>query len=597
MNYKLFLPFLIFCSLATGQTQSQKKWWKPSQHEFNVIEGQAWPDEAPSPYNRLPNRIASEVAPQIWASGKNSAGLMIRFRSNAEEIKIRYSLNDKIPLQMDHLPATLMSGLDMYAIDSDGEELYCAPDRNFSDPVIYSYSNLNPNGVYHDRGYEYRLYLPHYNEVMSMEIGVDEKAFFEPLPIRKEKPIVVYGTSIAQGACASRPGVAWTSILARKMDRPLINLGFSGYGRLDLSMINLMSEIDAKIYIIDCMPNLTPNVWEIHNIENHEEIKVRILRAVKTIREKQPQIPILLVDHAGYTEGMTSEKKKRAFMGVNEMQHQAFQELKRQGVDKIFYLTKEEVGLGKDDNVDGLHPADLGMMKYGLAYEKKLRSILNEPTGFAKTTHPITQNREPGNYDWEIRHREILDLNQSENPPKIIFIANSIIHFWGGVPKAKIIREPQSWKQIFNPLGMRNFAYGWDRIENVLWRVYHGELDGFEAEKILVMIGTNNIHINNDEEILEGLHLLMKVIKSRQPSAEITFLGLLPRRDYESRIKILNFEIAQLASDMGLSYGDLGSIFLNSEGIIDESLFSDGLHPNAKGYLRLGEVLKPIIKK
>lgn len=597
MNHKFIWTFFLLFSLSIGYAQSKKKLWKPSDHEFEVVEGQAWPLQTPSPFNRLPNKIASEIPPQIWALAKNSAGLMIRFRSNAEEIKIRYRLNDKIPLQMGNLPATLMSGLDMYAIDSDGEELYCAPERTFGEVVIYSYSNLNPNDIYHDIGNEYRLYLPNYNEVVSMEIEVDEKAYFEPLPVRKEKPIVAYGTSIVQGACASRPGMAWTSILSRKMDRPLINLGFSGYGNLDLSIIELMSEIDAKIYIIDCMPNLTSNLWKTHNVDGYGSLKDRILKAVSTLRKNQPHIPILMVDHAGYTESLTSEKKKREFIDVNEIQHQAFQELKRRGLNKIFYLKSEEIGLGKDDNVDGLHPTDLGMMKYAMAYEKKLRSILNEPIGVAKTTNPITQYREPENYDWENRHREILDLNQSKNPPKIVFISNSIIHFWGGFPKAKISIEPQSWSQSFNPLGMGNYAFGWDRIENVLWRIYHGELDGFKAKEILVMIGTNNIHINNDEEILEGLSLLMKGIKSRQPSAEITFMGLLPRRDYEPRIKILNFKIAKLASENSLYYGDLGYVLLNSEGKIDESLFSDGLHPNSKGYHRLREVLIPLINK
>jgi lysophospholipase L1-like esterase len=144
---------------------------------------------------------------------------------------------------------------------------------------------------------------------------------------------------------------------------------------------------------------------------------------------------------------------------------------------------------------------------------------------------------------------------------------------------------------------MVNFAFGWDRIENVLWRIYHGELDGFKAKEILVMIGTNNIHINNDEEILEGLSLLMKGTKSRQPSAEITFIGLLPRKDYERRIKKLNYKIAKLASENRLHYSDLGYILLNSEGKIDESLFSDGLHPNSKGYLKLREVLISLVNK
>ena len=77
------------------------------------------------------------------------------------------------------------------------------------------------------------------------------------MPLSMEKPVVVYGTSIAQGACATRPGLAWTAILERKLDRPLINLGFSGSGQLEKSVIDLMAEIDAKLYILDCLPNLT----------------------------------------------------------------------------------------------------------------------------------------------------------------------------------------------------------------------------------------------------------------------------------------------------------------------------------------------------
>ena len=99
---------------------------------------------------------------------------------------------------------------------------------------LFFFLNLNANDGYHDRGREYRLYLPLYNQVTWMEVGVAKDVYFEPLPVRKEKPIVVYGTSIAQGACASRPGMAWTSILGRKMDRPLINLGFSGFGTFDM---------------------------------------------------------------------------------------------------------------------------------------------------------------------------------------------------------------------------------------------------------------------------------------------------------------------------------------------------------------------------
>ncbi|MAJ51925.1 MAG: acetylhydrolase [Flammeovirgaceae bacterium] len=593
-NIFIFYGF-IFCHLAMSQSDSNFKWWNPTAHEFQVIEGQAWFDEVQESYDRLPHRVVDKVDPEIWGLSKHSAGLMIRFRSNAKEIKIRYQTQDENLRYMDHMSTTGVSGLDLYAINSDGMEVWCAAGRTFGDTITYAYGLLNPNDGYHDRGREYRLYLPLYNQVNWMEIGVDEQVYFEPLPVRKELPIVVYGTSIAQGACASRPGMAWTSILGRKMDRPLINLGFSGSGTFDVPVIDLMSEIDAKIYVLDCLPNLSAYNWKNLEIENELELKERILLGIKTLRKRQPMVPILLVEHAGYTQAIVSEKKKIEFSQVNQVQQQVFHELKKQGMENIFYLTKEEIGLKMDDTVDGIHPTDLGMMKYAAGYEKKLRDVLKEPTGISLTTFPITQYREPENYDWENRHREILRLNHSKNAPRSVFFANSIIHFWGGIPQTKIRTEQASWDKFFTPLGLRNYAYGWDRIENLLWRVYHGELDGFDAEKIMVMIGTNNLHINTDEEILEGLHLLMDAIKIRQPKSEITLIGLLPRRDYESRIKILNFQIAQLASEVSISFSDLGYIFLNKENRINEAFFSDGLHPNSKGYLRLRNVVKTLL--
>jgi hypothetical protein len=89
-----------------------------------------------------------------------------------------------------------------------------------------------------------------------MKIGVPEDKNFSPLPLNKKKPIVVYGTSIAQGACASRPGMAWTAILGRRMNIPLINLGFSGNGKLEKEMLDLIAEIDAEVYILDCLQNM-----------------------------------------------------------------------------------------------------------------------------------------------------------------------------------------------------------------------------------------------------------------------------------------------------------------------------------------------------
>jgi choline-phosphate cytidylyltransferase len=135
------------------------------------------------------------------------------------------------------------------------------------------------------------------------------------------------------------------------------------------------------------------------------------------------------------------------------------------------------------------------------AVERKVREILRIPEGDLSTTKPVTQRREPNNYEWQKRHRDILSLNQS-NPPRRVILGNSITHFWGGEPKGPSVRGMETWEKIMRPAGFHNLGYGFDRIENVLWRVYHGELDGYKAEEVVLMIGTNNIGINNDNEIV-----------------------------------------------------------------------------------------------
>lgn len=588
---KVFLSFFLFTLLIPAvfsQTQANLKWWNPAEHDFPVVEGQAGAHEAQDPYHRLPLKAKETVREAVWNLSMHTAGLMIRYRSNADNIIVRYAVKGDIA--MNHMPATGVSGVDLYAIDSDGKQLWCRGSRTFSDTIVYRFNGLRPNDPYHELGREYRLYLPLYNSVEWLEIGTPAESYFNPLPLRLEKPIVVYGTSIAQGACASRPGMAWTSILSRKLDRPLINLGFSGNGRLEKEVIDLLTEIEAKIYILDCLPNLD-NI----KLFDKEELTSRILTSVRRLREKRPGVPVLLTDHAGYTNDLITPGNRESYTLANQIQKEAFGQLKAEGYQDVYYLSKEEINLKLDDMVDGVHPSDLGMAHYAEAYEKKLRLILKEPIGDASTTQACIQYREPGNYDWENRHRDILEINQSA-PPKMVILANSIVHFWGGLPRTKLIREEASWENVFTPAGVRNYAYGWDRIENVLWRVYHGELDGFAAEKIVLMIGTNNLHLNTDEEILEGLKMLVEAIKIRQPKSEIFLMGLLPRRKYEERIAKLNLQIAQVAGTANVTYGDLGVIFLNAEGTLEESLFSDGLHPNAAGYQKLSPLLQSVLK-
>ena len=589
MNKHLYIFFLLaFLHVTVGYSQeSNYVWWNPAKNPLPSIEGQAWKD-VKNPYDRLPARAEKLVRQDVWDLSQNSAGLMLRFKSNSDQIMVRYKVSGE--QAMPHMPATGVSGVDLYAVGTDGKWLWCAGKYSMGDTIEYRFKGLAPNDTYHQKGREYHLYFPLYNNVQWMEVGVPKGTLFNPLPARKEKPIVVYGTSIAQGGCASRPGMAWPAIVGRKLDRPLINLGFSGNGRLEKEVISYIEEIDAKMFVLDCLPNLDAS-----DAAKSEQVKNLVIQSVKQLRQKNLSTPILLVEHCGFSDEAINPSHKLIYTAINQAQREAFEQLKSEGQNNLYLLSKEEIGLSMDATVDGIHPNDLGMQQYANAYEKVMRTILSEPLGAQTTTQPSIQNRDANVYDWDNRHQEILTLNKIK-PPRIVFLGNSITHFWGGEPKTSIVNGLDSWNQFMEPLGVRNFGYGWDRIENVLWRVYHDELSGYEAAQVVILIGTNNISFNSNAEIIEGLQFLIQAIKVRQPKADILLMGIYPRRKVEEKISELNQGLVKVSGLMNVRYLDPGKVLLDANGKINETFFIDGLHPNAEGYKRLAQVITPYLK-
>ncbi|SCD19967.1 GDSL-like Lipase/Acylhydrolase family [Proteiniphilum saccharofermentans] len=563
---------LILAIPFTGSLFAQTNWCDPLKENYNVIQNQGWTNEIGKTYQRLPDRAEDEVRKPVWNLSQNSAGLAIHFYTNAEKIEIRYGVTGN--LAMSHMPATGVSGVDLYAIDPDGIWRLATGKYTFNDTITYSYE-IQAQNQFHKSGFEYRLYLPLYNSVKWMEIGVPDSAEFKFIPTLKEKPIMVYGTSIAQGGCASRPGMGWTNILSRKLDYPVINLAFSGNGPLEKELVDLIDEIDASLYIYDCLPNM--------GSLSSEEVVKRTIYGVSKIREKH-DTPILLVDHIGYRNQEMNNASKESGDRMNSALKSAYDSLVNQGVKNIYHLRKDMIDFPEDGCVDNIHPNDLGMQAYANAYEKIIREILNMPAGDFKITKPVSQRREPHMYEWKARHENILQSIQLKHPKRVI-IGNSITHYWGGTTERE--NGSQSWKKQMDPAGYLNLGYGWDRIENVLWRVYHGELSGYDAEEVILMIGTNNLGLNTDDEIVKGLRFLLRQIRIRQPNAKIKVMGLLPRRGYEDHVKAINKHITKMVLLHDYIYLDVGDRLLLENGKIDETLFSDGLHPNEEGYARI----------
>jgi len=577
-------PFVLFLlTIPFGPARAQQpvsyKWWNPSTTTFPVLEGQGWPKEVETYYDRFPARAKKTVRPVVWHLSQDAAGLVLRFRTNAPEITVRYTVSGA--LSMPHMSSTGVSGLDLYALNKNGGWEWDGGYYHFGDTISYHFTGLK-----HDYEREYHLYLPLYNHVKWMEIGVPDSSTMTPLPVRPDKPIVIYGTSIAQGACASRPGMAWTSILGRRLHDPVINLAFSGNGRLEESVVSLVSELDPKIFVVDCLPNMSGFA--------DDTIGARLVKTVRTLRNLHPDVPVLIVEHADASIGSLDTRRVMTFDRVNHVGDSAFTSMKAEGMQDIYLLTSQEIGLDMESTVEGLHPNDYGMELYAAAYEKKIRQILHEPIGLSSTEKPCIQYRSKV-YDWEARHREELELNQ-KHPPKIVFLGNSITHYWGGQPVcAKIHRGQDSWEKYFKPPGVQNFGFSWDRIENVLWRIYHGELDGYQARQIMMMIGTNNLAFNTDQQIIDGIRLLIRGIKQRQSTAKILIIGIYPRRAEEDRVRRLNEALVRLCGSENVGFANPGVKLTDTLGKTNESLFVDGLHPNEKGYQILAKALQPYL--
>ncbi len=359
---------ILACLLAVVcgvNTTAQTKWMNPLEQGDNIVHGRWWNSELKDNYHRLTPRAEGKVRSAVWNLSQHSAGLSVCFHTNAPSVKVRYKVTRG--LNMFHMPTTGVSGVDLYATDANGQLRWCASKFNLSykDTINYEFKDLT-YFTGEEQGYDYELFLPLYNEVAWMEIGVAEDRELRFLPASSDQPIVVYGTSIAQGACASRPGMAWTNILHRESRHPVINLGFSGNALIEEEVFRFLAEIPARLFIIDCLPNMAT--------ERTELIYDRLLKGIAILREKSAA-PILLVEH-NYANGGSSQQSVDWYTHSNEEQQRAYKALRKQGVKNLFLLTHKELGFTQDSMVEGIHPNDIGMRQYANAYLKKIRKIL-----------------------------------------------------------------------------------------------------------------------------------------------------------------------------------------------------------------------------
>ncbi len=309
-------------------------------------------------YDRLPASYKDIVREEVWELSKSSTGLSIRFITNSSIIKVKWEiLND---LKMDHMPETGIKGVDLYFRNKDKWQ-YLNTGRPKGKLNEYT---LVENMTVEKR--EYKVYLPLYDGVANIEIGINSSSFIIVPEQNLEKPIIFYGTSITQGGCASRPGMAHTNIINRKLDRDIINFGFSGNGKMEEPLAKLISEFDAEIYVIECLPNML----------SPQNITERTIPLIDTIREKNPNASIILVDLFKSTFSVLDKKVLEWGKGMDNALKIEYQKMIDLGYDNLFYFDSlKALGDDQEGTVDGVHFTDVGFIRYADFLIKKFKEL------------------------------------------------------------------------------------------------------------------------------------------------------------------------------------------------------------------------------
>ena len=327
------------------------------------VEGRGWTEGLQQPYDRFPAEAEGKIPDPVWSLSHHSAGMNVRFMTDSPSIAVRWSLKSD-RLSLTHMPATGVSGVDLY-VKHEGRWGWLAvgqpAQKDGNEAVLVS--GL-PEGMH-----EYRIYLPLYNGTEKLEIGVKAGSALTKNPgygKRRNKPMLFWGSSILHGACASRPGMAYPSIIGRRMERPVINLGFSGNGRMDPPVVDLIAKLDLSIYVIDCCPNMDPAL-----ITERTEPLVKALRAAHT------DTPIVLVENVPYAKGWFLPATKDSYVKKNEALRAAYDRLRAAGVKRLYYIRCDDFfGDDHDATVDGVHPNDIGFLRMADEIEPVLRHVL-----------------------------------------------------------------------------------------------------------------------------------------------------------------------------------------------------------------------------
>lgn len=343
-----------------GPSGKNLKWSSALEAPFRVT-GLPWL-ERDGVYRRLPVHTSHAIRPEVDRLANYTTGAQVRFRTDSPNLYVRVKL--AAPYNMYQMAATGQCGVDCY-IGAIGEQRYINTSR-------FDFARTEYESVLFDSlSREMRditLNLPLYQGVTELLIGIDpssEIAAFPGFPV--DKKVLLYGTSITHGACATRPGMAYPNILSRMFPLEFVNLGFSGNAQGEPELAHLIGEIEAPgLLILDYEAN-TPST---------ERLRESLPEFIRIYRACHPVVPILVLSQIrlareAFDGEQVSRREERKRIQREEVERQ------RSSGDRNVHFFDGALLLGEDPQdctTDGIHPSDLGYDRIA----KALRPIIAE---------------------------------------------------------------------------------------------------------------------------------------------------------------------------------------------------------------------------
>lgn len=437
--------------------------------------------------------------------------------------------------------------------------------------------------------------------------------------IGKEKfDLIMIGNSITNNFERPEYQPVWKQFFA---PRKAINLGFSGYRTENLLWNIQNGELEGQSPKVIVLEIGTNNVDEKNYPTRHTagQLAGGIEAIIKFLREKCPDSKVIVM---------------RCFPGCyggpNPTSHRAILERASDLVSKfadgkhVFYCDVNHVFLNMDGSInhdmmpDWLHPSPEGAKRWAQAMEPLLSELIGDKSRDTEipvnsAIVPVSKLEKDG-YNWWGRHAEVLQIKDSVNP-EIILIGNSITHYWGGEPRVRHTdgspgapNGPKTWASLFGDYRVLNLGFGWDRTQNVLWRLDHGELDGLYPRSVIIGIGTNNTsqtpnaRINSAAEIVEGIRAICLQVRSKVPGTKIILMAVFPREqmpDNPRRILIneINRQLEVFTKMEKITFVDIGSKMLSPNGTISREIMGDFCHPTEKGYQIWADGIRSLIEE